>query len=68
MMFTSRYSLKVGRPLPVLALLALICSLAWGQSNVGEISGQVSDATGAAVPKCAVTATQYADRVSSGPS
>ena len=55
-MFTSRYALKVGRALPFL-LLALICSLAWGQSNVGEISGQVSDATGAAVPGCAVTAT-----------
>ena len=45
------------RVVPALASFALVCSLAWGQSNVGEISGQVSDATGAAVPGCAVTAT-----------
>src|SRR5262249_11918384 len=41
----------------ILAALALICSLAWSQSNVGEISGQVSDPTGAAVPGCIVTVT-----------
>jgi len=39
------------------AVLAAVTGLAWGQANVGEISGQVSDATGAAVPNCAVTAT-----------
>ena len=39
-----------------LASFALVCSLAWGQANVGEISGQVSDATGAVVPGCAVSA------------
>ena len=39
------------------AVLAAATGLAWGQANVGEISGQVSDATGAAVPNCAVTAT-----------
>src|SRR5215510_2039557 len=37
--------------------LAVVTGLAWGQANVGEISGQVSDSTGAAVPNCAVTAT-----------
>src|SRR3954447_4540653 len=39
------------------AVLVAATGLAWGQSNVGEISGQVSDATGAAVPNCSVTAT-----------
>src|SRR5437870_3601397 len=38
-------------------VLAAVLGLAWGQANVGEISGQVSDATGGAVPNCAVTAT-----------
>ena len=37
--------------------LAAVTGLAWGQANVGEISGQVTDSTGAAVPNCAVTAT-----------
>src|SRR5437868_5462198 len=40
-----------------LVSIALGCGLVWGQANVGEISGQVSDATGSAVPNCAVTAT-----------
>lgn len=31
--------------------------LVWGQANVGEISGAVTDASGAAVPACAVSAT-----------
>jgi hypothetical protein len=56
-MLTSRLGIKPVRMFWVLASLALICNLAWGQSNVGEISGQVSDATGAAVPRCSVTAT-----------
>ena len=30
---------------------------AWSQSNVGYISGSVTDSTGTAVPNCAVTAT-----------
>src|SRR6266850_4779310 len=38
-------------------VLAAATGLAWGQANVGEISGQVSDATGGAVPNCAITAT-----------
>jgi len=42
---------------PDLGWLTLVAGLAWSQSNVGEISGQVSDASGAAVPGCAVTAT-----------
>ena len=29
------------------AVLVAVAGLAWGQANVGEISGQVSDATGA---------------------
>jgi hypothetical protein len=40
-----------------MAVLTAVTGLAWGQANVGEISGQVSDATGAAVPNCAITAT-----------
>src|SRR4051812_31333498 len=40
-----------------LAVLAVVTGFAWGQANVGEISGQVSDATGSAVPNCQVTAT-----------
>jgi hypothetical protein len=39
----------------VLCYLA-VCGLAWGQANVGSISGSVYDASGAAVPNCAVTA------------
>src|SRR4051812_3519263 len=35
----------------------MLGGLIWGQANVGEISGQVSDASGSAVPNCAVTAT-----------
>src|SRR5215467_3059993 len=56
-MLTSRHPRGIRRRIPVLASLALLGSVIWGQSNVGEISGQVSDATGAAVPGCAVTAT-----------
>jgi hypothetical protein len=41
----------------ICAALTLVAGLVWSQSNVGEISGQVSDASGAAVPACAVTAT-----------
>src|SRR5262245_49667550 len=40
-----------------IAFLALLSTAVWSQSNVGEISGQVSDATGAAVPACTITAT-----------
>ena len=53
----SRYAWKTARAVSTLASLVLLCGLAWGQSNVGELSGQVSDATGAAVPGCTVTAT-----------
>ena len=56
-MLTSLHARLGSRAIPILASLALICSMAWGQSNVGEISGQVSDPTGAAVPGCTVTAT-----------
>src|SRR5215831_14719724 len=56
-MLTSLHACLGSRAIPILASLALICSMAWGQSNVGEISGQVSDASGAAVPGCTVTAT-----------
>src|SRR5437763_1545615 len=38
-------------------IFAAVTGLAWGQANVGEISGQVSDASGSAGPNCAVTAT-----------
>ncbi len=37
------------------AMLAAVA--AWPQSNVGFISGTVTDSTGAAVPDCAITAT-----------
>src|SRR5712691_1540721 len=39
------------------ACLILMAQVAWCQSNVGAISGQVTDSTGAAVPNSAVTAT-----------
>src|SRR5882672_12880771 len=39
------------------ACLVPIAQVAWCQSNVGAISGQVTDSTGAAVPNSAVTAT-----------
>src|SRR3954464_3408104 len=52
-----RDTLQAGRTVAVLGILVLLPGLAWSQSNVGEISGQVSDATGAAVPGCSVTAT-----------
>src|SRR5690242_17412690 len=55
-MSTSRYALTRGQAIPVLASLILASVLAWSQSNVGEISGQIIDPTGAAVPGCAVTA------------
>jgi Carboxypeptidase regulatory-like domain/TonB-dependent Receptor Plug Domain len=56
-MLTPRDAFSAGRILSVLASFVFFCSLARGQVNVGEISGQVSDPTGAAVPGCAVTAT-----------
>src|SRR5215831_10247883 len=56
-MLTSRHLHTAGPAISILVALALICSLAWSQSNVGEISGQVSDPTGAAVPGCIVTVT-----------
>lgn len=40
-----------------LLLAAVLTSALFGQSNVGEISGQVSDPTGAAIPGCVITAT-----------
>jgi hypothetical protein len=57
MMSTSRFTVLKAPIARLGAVLALVAGLAWSQSNVGEISGQVSDATGAAVPDCAVTAT-----------
>ena len=39
------------------ACLVLMASAAWSQSNVGAISGEVTDSTGAAVPNSSVTAT-----------
>ncbi|MDQ1471000.1 MAG: hypothetical protein QOJ99_2480 [Bryobacterales bacterium] len=43
------------------ALLVAICTLtvgrAWAQSNFGSISGAITDASGASVPACMVTAT-----------
>src|ERR1051326_890695 len=39
------------------AVFTALIGLAWGQANVGEISGQVSDSTGGALANCAVTAT-----------
>jgi len=56
-MSDSRYLLQPLRFIPVLLVLTFLSGLAFGQSNVGEISGQVTDATGAAVPGCSVTAT-----------
>ena len=41
----------------LLSVLLITIRLAWSQSNVGEISGQVSDADRRAVPGCTVTAT-----------
>src|SRR3954454_7790949 len=52
-----RDALHAARTIAVLAIMCLCGGLVWSQSNVGEISGQVSDATGAAVPGCIVTAT-----------
>ena len=40
-----------------LLMAAVLTSAMFGQSNVGEISGQVSDPTGAAIPGCVITAT-----------
>ena len=40
-----------------LLMAAVLTSAMFGQSNVGEISGQVSDSTGAAIPGCVITAT-----------
>src|SRR5262249_2396676 len=37
--------------------LTILCGLGFSQSNVGEISGQVSDSSGSAVPGCVITAT-----------
>src|SRR5262245_19637789 len=56
-MLISRHARSANRASLILASVVLICSLAWSESNVGEISGQVSDPTGAAVPGCIVTAT-----------
>ena len=36
--------------------MSIFAVAAWSQSNVGYISGSVTDSTGAAVPNCAVTA------------
>ena len=41
----------------LLLMTAALVATMFGQSNVGEISGQVSDSTGAAIPGCLVTAT-----------
>ncbi len=41
----------------LLTLAALGAAAAWRQSTVGSISGQVIDASGAAVPNWVVTAT-----------
>src|SRR2546423_5090472 len=41
----------------VLGGIVLMAGQAWCQSNVGAISGEVTDSTGAAVPKAGVTAT-----------
>ena len=39
-------------------VLSLLClGPTWPQTNVGQISGKVFDASGAVVPKCAITAT-----------
>ena len=38
-------------------IATLLTKGAFGQSNVGEISGQITDGSGAAVPGCTVTAT-----------
>jgi len=43
--------------LRALAIMGAFSVAAWSQSNVGYISGSVTDSTGAAVPNCAVTAT-----------
>src|SRR5436190_84540 len=43
-----------------LALLFLFSSAVFSQSNTGRISGSVTDASGAAVPKAAVTITNEA--------
>jgi hypothetical protein len=51
----SRYLLQALRTIPVLLLFTVVAGASFGQSNVGEISGQVSDSTGAAVPGCSVT-------------
>jgi Carboxypeptidase regulatory-like domain len=51
----SRCLLQALRIIPVLLPFSLLAGLAFGQSNVGEISGQVTDSTGVAVPGCAVT-------------
>lgn len=41
----------------VVICLALNTAVLWGQSNVGSISGEVTDSSGAAVPNGVVTAT-----------
>src|SRR5262245_49199667 len=56
-MLASLHACLGSQAVSILASLALMCCLAWSQSNVGEISGQVSDPTGAPVPGCIVTAT-----------
>ena len=44
-MLTLRRVSKAHRTIPVLVSLALASGLAWAQSNVGELSGQVSEPT-----------------------
>jgi hypothetical protein len=56
-MLGSRYLLQTLRAVLALATLTILNGLALCQSNVGEISGSVTDTTGAVVPGCAVTAT-----------
>ncbi len=41
----------------VVLLCLMICAPAWSQTNVGQITGQVADSSGAPIAACAVTAT-----------
>lgn len=41
----------------VVLLCLMICAPAWAQTNVGQITGQVADSSGAPIADCAVTAT-----------
>ena len=40
---------------PLLAALLLFAATAWGQSQNGSLSGQVTDTTGSAIPQATVT-------------